>query len=271
MNPDWLIPDWPAPSPVRAVCTTRAGGHSAAPFDGLNLGDHVGDRPQDVAANRAVLAQALGARPVFLSQVHGTRTLEVFEDSADGLPADASITAQAGVACTVMVADCMPVLLTNASGTVVAAAHAGWRGLVGEGGLGILASVLERFKALAMVERTQVATELIAWLGPCIGPQAFEVGNEVRQAFVTHDPAAQTLFTPAAPRMVAGTADTAGKWRADLAGLARQRLAALGVRRVFGNDGSPRWCTASNPSRFFSYRRDGVTGRLAASIWLDRR
>jgi YfiH family protein len=268
VNSDWLIPDWPAPRQVRAVCTTRAGGHSKPPFDALNLGDHVGDQPLAVAANRALLAQALGARPVFLSQVHGTRTLDVLDHSLDGTLADACITAQAGVACTVMVADCLPVLLTNASGTLVAAAHAGWRGLVGEGGLGILESVLERFKALAMVERTQVATELIAWLGPCIGPQAFEVGEDVRHAFVTHDPEAQTLFTPATPGMVAGTAGTAGKWRADLAGLARQRLAALGISQVYGNDSSPRWCTVGNPSRFFSYRRDGVTGRLGASIWL---
>lgn len=265
MNADWLIPDWPAPGHVRAVCTTRAGGHSKPPFDALNLGDHVGDQPQLVVANRAVLAQALGARPVFLSQVHGTQTLEVFDDSADGTTADACVTAQPGVACTVMVADCLPVLLTNTQGSLVAAAHAGWRGLVGEGGVGILESVLERFWALAHVERAQAATELIAWLGPCIGPQAFEVGDDVRQAFVAHDPAAQTLFSPAG-----GTEGTVGKWRANLPGLARQRLAALGVSQVFGNDGTAPWCTASNPSRFFSYRRDGVTGRLGACIWLNR-
>lgn len=259
VNPDWLIPDWPAPVGVHALCTTRAGGVSPAPYDTLNLGDHVGDHPPHVAANRAVLQQAMGAKPVFLSQVHGTHTVQLSDTTANGTQADACITDQPGLACTIMVADCLPVLFTNTSGTLVAAAHAGWRGLAGQGGYGVLEEVFERFDALARVSTDGRATEVIAWLGPCIGREVFEVGGEVRAAFVAHDPAAQAMFTPG----------DGGKWLADLQGLARLRLAALGVTRLYGNDGSRRWCTVSQPSRFFSYRRDGVSGRMAVCIWRD--
>jgi hypothetical protein len=264
MHPEWLIPQWPAPKGVHAVCTTRAGGQSAAPYDSFNLGEHVGDRAQDVAANRATLAQALGAQAVFLSQVHGTELHWLTPDSSHGTPADACMTDQPGLACTIMVADCLPVLLTNLNGSHVAAAHAGWRGLVGEGGRGVLEVVLKRFESLAGVNKGLNASEIIAWLGPCIGRGAFEVGEEVRAAFVEQDPALGQLFRP----VVTG-ASAAPKWLADLAGLARMRLAALGVSRVYGNDGSRSWCTVSNPSRFFSYRRDRVSGRLAACIWRD--
>jgi YfiH family protein len=257
--PDWLIPDWPAPAGVRALCTTRAGGVSLAPYDALNLGDHVGDHPQHVAANRALLQQALGAQPVFLSQVHGTHTVWLTDTVADGTSADACITDQAGLACTIMVADCLPVLFTNAQGTLVAAAHAGWRGLVGQGGHGVLEDVCEHFRMLAPVSSAYDAIKIIAWLGPCIGRERFEVGDEVRTAFVGRDPAAAVLFTPG----------STGKWLADLQGLARLRLAALGVNHIYGNDGSRSWCTVSNPSRFFSYRRDGVSGRMAVCIWRD--
>ncbi|MDO9165141.1 MAG: peptidoglycan editing factor PgeF [Rhodoferax sp.] len=263
MDPDWLVPQWPAPVNVHAVCTTRAGGMSAAPFDSLNLGDHVGDRPIDVAANRAILQQAIHSRPVFLSQVHGTHVESVSGDTAHGTPADACITDQPRVACTIMVADCLPVLLTNEQGSLVAAAHAGWRGLAGEGGRGVLEAVIERFSAPALVNKAQVATQIIAWLGPCIGPQSFEVGDEVRDAFVAHDLAALAMFTPKAGD------SSGGKWLADLQGLARMRLAALGVTQIYGNDGTQLWCTVSNPSRFFSYRRERISGRMAASIWLD--
>ena len=259
VNPDWLIPQWPVPGHVHAVLTTRAGGQSAVPFDSLNLGDHVGDKPSDVAANRAMLHQALVAQPIFLSQVHGTHTVQLTDKTPYGVEADGCLSVQSQVACTIMVADCLPVLLTNAQGNVVAAAHAGWRSLAGQGRLGIFEQVYASLKALAPSEKPQDSMEIIAWLGPCIGPQAFEVGAEVREAFVSHDPAAQTCFKP----------QVSGKWLADLQGLARLRLAALGVTQIYGNDGKRDWCTVSNPSKFFSYRRDGVCGRMAACIWLD--
>jgi hypothetical protein len=265
VNPDWLVPQWPAPAHVRAVCTTRAGGTSAAPYDALNLGDHVGDRPVDVAANRAILAQVTGARPVFLSQVHGAHAVSLSSQTAQGTQADGCITAQPRLACTILVADCLPVLLTNDQGSLVAAAHAGWRGLAGAGetGQGILEAVLACFSAPDIVDKAQDASKTIAWLGPCIGAPAFEVGDDVRDAFLAHDRAAGSLFTPK-------TGDPTGaKWLADLQGLARLRLAALGVTQIYGNDGTRAWCTVSNPSRFFSYRRDRVSGRMAACIWLD--
>ena len=258
MNPDWLQPQWPAPARVQALCTSRNGGNSSGTYDSLNLGDHVGDAPSAVAANRATLAKALGVRPVFLSQVHGDVVAALTPDSPDGQVADSGISCQTGVACTIMVADCLPVLLTDLQGRRVAAAHAGWRGLAGAGGQGVLESTCRAFRAPAPDGIGVVATEIIAWLGPCIGPQAFEVGDEVRQAFVAHHPAAADMFAAGAP----------GKWWANLAGLARQRLSALGVRQVFGNDGGPAWCTVSQSSRFFSHRRDRVSGRMAACIWL---
>ena len=259
VNADWLIPDWPAPANVHAVCTTRLGGVSAAPFESFNLGDHVGDQPLAVAANRATLQQGLGAKPVFLTQVHGTHAVGLTADTPDGTTADACFTAQPGLACTIMVADCLPVLLTDTQGRLVGVAHAGWRSLAGQGGHGVLEQLIKPFRALASVHPAQVAPEIIAWLGPCIGPQAFEVGPEVRDAFVAENQRALEMFVT----------HVSGKWWANLPGLARLRLAALGVTQVYGNDGSPAWCTVSNPSRYFSYRRDGVTGRLAACIWLD--
>ena len=279
MNPDWLLPDWPAPSGVRAVFTTRQGGFSGVPFDSLNLGDHVGDAPEKVAANRAALQSTIGSRPVFLKQVHGSQTLAIDADTADGQLADACVTRQRHIACTIMVADCLPVLLTTEDGSMVAAAHAGWRGLAGVGtdageraeqggraGRGVLEAVYESFSPLAQVIRAQPAMKIIAWLGPCIGPTAFEVGVEVKAAFELTQPQASRFFV----------ATGRGKYRADLAGLARLRLQALGVTDVYGNDSSPGWCTHSNPSRFFSHRRDaavgtgngfGTTGRMAAAIW----
>ena len=259
MNPDWLIPQWSAPANVHAVCTTRAGGTSVTPYDSLNLGDHVGDSPEAVAANRAIFQQAIGAQPVFLSQVHGTRTVSLSDKTAQGTQADGCSTDKSRVACTIMVADCLPLLLTNEQGSLVAAAHAGWRGLAGQGGHGILETVLENFNPLATVDSAYHASKIIAWLGPCIGRQAFEVGNDVRDVFVAHDRATLAMFTP----------KTGGKWLADLQGLARLRLTALGVTQIYGNDGSQPWCTVSNPSRFCSHRRDRVSGRMAACIWLD--
>ncbi len=259
MNPGWLVPNWPVPPHVHALCTTRAGGVSLPPYDALNLGDHVGDNPVDVMANRAVFKQAIVAKPVFLPQVHGTHCERVSATTESDVAADGCVTNQAFVACTVMVADCLPVLFTNSQGTVVAAAHAGWRGLAGQNGVGILDTVYKQFAALEPVHNAQAAIKIVAWLGPCIGPQAFEVDDDVRDVFVRQDRATSAMFRP----------KHAGKWLADLPGLARLRLNALGVNAIYGNDGSLPWCTLSNPSRFFSHRRDAVSGRMAACIWLS--
>ncbi len=267
MSGDWITPDWPAPEWVRSVCSTRHGGVSSAPYDSLNLGDHVGDAAAAVAHNRSIFGQALGARPVFLQQVHGRALVQLAAGIQDGTPADGCISIHAGLACTIMVADCLPVLLTDTRGTAVAAAHAGWRGLVGSQGAGILDTVVPALRSAALAASAASAAgaagsgagETIAWLGPCIGPRAFEVGDEVREVFLSHDRDAAGMFRP----------HSAGKWLADLQGLARLRLATLGVKRVYGNDGSDAWCTVSNPLRFFSHRRDRVSGRLAASIWLS--
>lgn len=267
LHPDWLVPEWPAPPGVRALFTTRAGGTSAVPYDSMNLGDHVGDLPGRVDANRVLLGQAIGAVPVFLHQVHGTTVLNIDADTAHGQPADAATTSERGVACTIMVADCLPVLFSTSDGAVVAAAHAGWRGLAGKQGHGILEETYESFKALALMKRGEVAINTIAWLGPCIGPEAFEVGAEVRSAFVDSDQRAADCFKPLA----------SGKFLSDLAGLARLRLQALGLTQIYGNDSSAPWCTVGNASRFFSHRRDAgasgngfnTTGRMAACIWRE--
>ena len=250
---DWLVPDWPAPPSVRALFTSRAGGVSAAPCDSFNLGDHVRDDPAAVALNRQRLAAVIGVRPVFLQQVHGTAVAELDAQTPDGTVADACLSTQTGVACAVMVADCLPVLFTNAAGTAVAAAHAGWRGLAG----GVLEACLERFTQVA-----PASGEVLAWLGPCIGPRAFEVGDEVRAAFLARQPEAAACFE-ALPQ--------AGKHLANLPQLARLRLQAFGITQVHGNDGTPPWCTVTQSARFFSHRRDaarlGSTGRMGACIW----
>lgn len=238
------------------MCTTRVGGVSQAPFDGFNLGDHVQDDPHAVAQNRALLqAQLGGARPVFLTQVHGVDVAQVNAATPDGTTADACITQEPQVACTIMVADCLPLMFTDDVGRVVAAAHAGWRGLA--------AGVLER-TVHGVCEQAGVApAQVRVWLGPCIGPDAFEVGDDVRQEFTALDaPQADKAAGYFKPHP-----SHPNKWLADLAGLARLRLAALGVTSVAGNDSSPEWCTVSQRSRLFSYRRDGVTGRFAVCIW----
>lgn len=249
-----LEPDWPAGPGVRALCSTRAGGVSQPPWECLNLGDHVGDDPAAVAANRHVYAQRLGVRPVFLRQVHGADCVELHPHTPDGTQADACHTRARGVACTILVADCLPVLFADTRGGHVSAAHAGWRGLLGQGGQGVLEAAM----------RPMDAAHTVAWLGPCIGPDAFEVGSEVRQAYVALDPDCAAYFTPAGSGMA-----SPGKWLADLPGLARRRLQALGLDpgRIHGNDGSPGWCTVAQGSRFFSHRRDRVSGRMAASVW----
>ncbi|AGU49245.1 putative multi-copper polyphenol oxidoreductase laccase [Variovorax paradoxus B4] len=257
MDAHWLVPEWPAPPNVRAVCTTREGGVSQGRYESLNLGDHVGDLAADVAENRRRLAQAIGARPIFLQQVHGTGLVALDAEPGivgHGTPADACTATAVGMACTIMVADCLPVLFTDESGQRVAAAHAGWRGLAG----GVLEAAARCFAAEPKAGPGHGASKVMAWLGPCIGPRAFEVGPEVKAAFEAHASEAAHCFQPApAP----------GKWLADLPALARQRLRAAGVESVHGNDGSDGWCTVANPSRFFSHRRDGVSGRFAALVW----
>ena len=239
--------------------STRDGGQSASPWDRLNLGDHVGDVPVHVQANRQTLATALGVRPVFLQQVHGTDVVELSTDTPDGTVADACFTFQTGLACTVMVADCLPVLLCDDRGQWVAAAHAGWRGLAGQQGQGVLESLWQQLQA-----QGAQAAHTRAWLGPCFGPQAFEVGPEVREAFVQNGLDLAAYFKP----------QPDGRFLADLAGLARWRLRQLGIGQLEGNSSQPEWCTVAQPSRFFSHRRDsrvlGTTGRMAACIWLAR-
>ena len=237
-----IEPDWDAPANVHAFVTTRRGGVSGGPYASLNLGDHVGDAPAAVAENRRRLRELLPSEPVWLQQVHGTRCIDAADPPADKA-ADAACCRASNVVCAVLTADCLPVLLCDEAGTVVAAAHAGWRGL--------LAGVIESTVAAMNVTGPQ----LLAWLGPAIGPDNFEVGSEVRDAFLAHDAAAAAAFIPHGEE----------KWRCDLYLLARQRLASLGVRRITGAD----FCTVREQMRFFSYRRDGSSGRMASLIWLS--
>lgn len=268
----WLVPQWPAIAGVQAVFSTRHGGVSQAPWNSLNLGGHVGDACAAVARNRAILESSLSASAThavklqFLEQVHGWQVQHL--PCAQTLPqADASITDLPGYACTVMVADCLPVLIAHRRWGVIGAAHAGWRGLVGHAGWGVLEALWDAYAHLvrqheAHIGHTALVADTQVWLGPCIGATAFEVGEDVYRAFTHNDAQAKHCFVPSA---------ATGKWLADLAGLARQRLKALGITQVYGNDSSPSWCTFSNPSQFFSHRRDagiyGTTGRMAAAIW----
>lgn len=242
--PDLIVPRWPSPPPVRAVCTTRAGGVSRGPFGAFNLAGHVGDDADAVAVNRARLAARLGlpAEPLWMRQMHGARVLgaEGFEAGEAG---DACVARAPAGPCVVLSADCLPILLCARAGGVIAAAHAGWRGLV--------AGVVENTVA-AMDTKP---AELIAWLGPAIGARAYEVGAEVREAFVTRDHSDARAFTPA----------RTGRWNADLALIARRRLRRAGVAAVYGAD----LCTYSDPGRFYSFRRERRTGRMAALIWME--
>lgn len=244
----WITPDWPAPKQVRALSTTRNGGHSIVPYASFNLSDYVGDVSAAVAMNRAQLrAQAgLPAEPRWLRQVHGTRVLDLdisATESTMPTEADAAVTTRHGVVCAVQTADCLPVLLCDLVGTRVGVVHAGWRGLAN--------GVIEA--ALAHLDTP--AAQILAWLGPAIGADAFEVGDDVRDAFVNAAAEASECFR----------AHTPGKWHADLYALARLRLQRAGVAQIYGGG----WCTVSNVQEFFSYRRDGVTGRMATLIWLE--
>jgi YfiH family protein len=237
-----IIPDWPAPENVRTLQTTRLGGVSVAPYASFNLGDHVGDAPQAVAQNRQLLASLMPSEPVWLQQVHGTVVADAGSASCL-VQADASVARHRGAVCVVMTADCLPVLLCDEDGTVVAAAHAGWKGLA--------AGVIESTVQAMGIE----PHKLMAWLGPAISQRAFEVGDDVRNLFITQHAQAAEAFLPGIN----------GKWLADIYLLAQQRLHTLGISRVYGGE----HCTYSDSARFFSYRRDGVTGRMATFIWLE--
>jgi hypothetical protein len=240
---EFLRPDWVVPAGVRAVMTTRAGGVSAAPYDGFNLATHVGDRPEAVEENRRRLRDALSlpSEPAWLEQVHGNAAVTL-PTRVTG-PADAAVAFTRGPVCAVLVADCLPVFLAGRAGDRVGIAHAGWRGLA--------AGVVEATIAALDCD----ARELVAWLGPSIGPSAFEVGDEVRAALLAHDEEADAAFRRGRP----------GRWLADLPALARRRLGAAGVPQVGGGG----YCTVTDSARFYSYRRDGATGRMAALAWLD--
>ena len=239
-----IFPDWSVPQKVKCLSTTRQGGISHGSFSSLNLGYHVGDDPDAVSGNRNLLKEMIGGEPIWLNQVHGIRVIDAGQFIGMNSPpdADAAFTRRKGVVCTVMTADCLPVLLCGESGSVVAAAHAGWRGL--------LAGVLEATVTAMGIPGQQ----LMAWLGPAIGPQAFEVGDEVREAFCNVSSEADAAFQ----------ATSHGKWKADIYCLARQRLNQQGIERILGGN----YCTVNETERFFSYRRDGQTGRMASMIWL---
>lgn len=266
LHASWMWPATGLPAGVRVVFTSREGGVSEAPFDTFNLGDHVRDEALAVAANRSRLQEALGAKPVFLKQVHGTGVALLTPAMPDGTEADACVSDQPGSACAIMVADCLPVVFAHASGKVVAAAHAGWRGLAS----GVLERCFDTFveavwRAEPGTTRAEIAQHTWVWLGPCIGPNAFEVGYEVKRAFVALNADDGACFE--------GAPGNASKWLANLSGLARLRLQRLGLTGLQGNDGSTEWCTVSQPSKFFSHRRDaaalGSTGRMAACIWIE--
>lgn len=242
-EPGWLAADWPAPPNIHAGTTTRSGGVSAGAWASLNLGDHVGDDHAAVVENRRRLVSGLvlPSEPVWLNQIHGTTVVSAV--SCGVAPeADASVAQESDVVCAVLTADCLPVLFCNRSGTEVAVAHAGWRGLVG----GVLAETIATMQT--------PVTELLAWLGPGIGSSVFEVGPEVRQAFLDRDPVQTGAFTA-----------RGDKYLTDIYAAARRELATLGVWSVYGGE----HCTVSEPERFFSYRRDGTCGRMASLIWMD--
>jgi polyphenol oxidase len=251
---NWLDPQTRDVDFMNHRMTIRQGGTSHPPFDSFNLGDHVGDALDAVATNRQLLQKQLGVRPVFLKQIHGTRCIQIDADTPDGLEADAVVTTDPSVACTIMVADCLPVLLWNESGSAVGAAHAGWRGFVGLDGVDVLQATVAALRGLSMH-----GEPLHAWLGACIGFDYFEVGSEV----ALH-------FDAAFKRPVPGN-HSQDKWLVDLAGAARQRLLDWGAVSVDGNNGLSPWCTVQNEAEYFSHRRDakkwGSTGRMAACIW----
>jgi polyphenol oxidase len=244
----FIIPNWPAPANVHALQTNRDGGCSIAPYDSFNLGDHVKDNPIHVAQNRQLLSQYLPSEPVWLHQVHGMHVVDAAQTTC--VPdADASFTTHNNVVCVTMTADCLPVLLCDVNGTVVSAVHAGWRGLCD----GALEASIHEVCRVANIESNQ----LMAWLGPAIGPNAFEVGDEVRAQFMAIDSKSEVAFKP-----------HGDKWLCDLYAIATQRLSNLGVTQIYGGGHNENFCTFTEKEKFFSFRRDGETGRMATLIWL---
>ena len=242
-----ITPNWPAPSHVKSLQTTRVGGFSAAPFDSLNLAMHVQDSPLAVAKNRQQLAAYLPSEPVWVNQVHGVVAIDAAQSTCLQ-NADASFTTQKNVVCVTMTADCLPILLCDVSGTAVAAIHAGWRGLCD----GVIEEAVQKIPV--------DSNQLMAWLGPAIGQQAFEIGGEVRAQFIAKDAQAEVAF-----KSVNSKDD---KWLADIYKLATQRLNLAGVNQVYGGSQQETYCTFTDKQRFFSFRRDNLTGRMATLIWL---
>ncbi|MFW5431284.1 MAG: peptidoglycan editing factor PgeF [Methylophilaceae bacterium] len=236
-----IVQKWPAPTNVRSIQTTRTGGISTAPYDSFNLGDHANDNPHHVAHNRQLLSDLVPTEPVWLNQTHGVQVIDAALSTCIET-ADASFTTNTNIVCVTMTADCLPVLLCDKAGTVVASVHAGWRGLCD----GVIEEVVKSMPVSAC--------ELMAWLGPAIGPGAFKVSEEVREKFAAQDRQAVSAFKP-----------HGDKWLGDLYLIARQRLQSLGITGIYGET----LCTYSNPDQFFSYRRDGDTGRMATMIWLS--
>lgn len=296
----WIVqPQWPAPSSVKALFTTRQGGVSQAPWHSWNMGEFVGDVPEHVQANRGLLQASITAlsnhanhtQPVYLKQVHGCEvapldhnTRQAQANGAALTHADAAISTESGVACTIMVGDCLPVLFAHKRAPVVAAAHAGWRGLAGVDGTGVLEAAFTQFKREVKkwyqrqsqtLTDHELAQECLAWLGPCIGPSTFEVGDEVRAAFMAAPTTGTAPWNQAdiEAYFLPHPQQRTGHWMANLSGLARLRLQHMGLQRLYGNDGSIGWCTVTNTEWYYSHRRDaqvlGTTGRMAACIWLD--
>ena len=240
---DWLVPQWPAPRNVRGFVTTRSGGVSEGSYASMNLGFAAGDDAARVAENRRRVAQHLPGAPAWLRQVHGANVVTLVERPGDVPIADAAVTRTRALPLVVLVADCLPVLLADRAGTTVGVAHAGWRGVVA----GVLESTVRAMEC--------APHDIVAWIGPGIGPDAFEVGEDVLEAFLARDDGAREAFRPL----------RAGKWLADLPALARMRLASAGIAHTTGGT----WCTVRDAQRFYSYRRDGPSGRMGAFIWLE--
>ncbi len=242
----FINPNWPAPANVKALQTTRAGGVSQGAYTSLNLGMHVNDDPIAVAKNRQLLSAYLPTEPVWVNQVHGVEVIDAATSSCLE-NADASFTTKPNVVCVTMTADCLPVLLCDRKGTVVAAAHAGWRGLCD----GVIESAVAKMQV--------PVNEILVWLGPAIGPDAFEVGDDVREQFMAKDSKAALAF-----RL------RGDKWLCNMYQIARQRLNAMGVTQIYGASVNEDYCTYTDEARFFSFRRDNVTGRMASMIWLEK-
>lgn len=243
-NLTFITPNWPAPVNVKALQTIRTGGVSTSPYATLNFGEHVQDDPLAVAHNRQLLSPYLPSEPVWVNQVHGTHVIDAAKsgclENADG-----AFATQADVVCVTMTADCLPVLLCNKAGTVVAAVHAGWRGLCD----GVIETAIKKMPSNP--------TDILAWLGPAIGPNSFEVGNEVREQFMQKDAKAISAFKP-----------HGDKWLCDIYAIAKQRLNNIGVTQIYGGGVNEEFCTYTDDARFFSFRRDNITGRMASLIWL---